>query len=46
MLKDNPYVICVDYFKNTKEFSYLAEQYNKTGLYTNSIPGTIEYSEF
>jgi len=46
MLKDNPYVICVDYFKNTKEFSYLAEQYNKTGLYTNAIPGTIEYVEF
>jgi len=46
MLKDNPYVICVDYFKNTKEFSYLAERYNKTGLYTNAIPGTIEYVEF
>ena len=46
MLNDNKYVICVDYFKNTKEFSYLAEQYNKTGLYTNSIVGTIEYLDF
>ena len=46
MLNDNPYIICVDHFKNTKEFSYLAEQYNKTGLYTNAIPGTIEYIDF
>lgn len=46
MLADNPYIVCVDYFKNTKEFSYLAEQYNRTGLYTSTIPGTIEYLEF
>lgn len=46
MLNDNPYIICVDYFKNTKEFSYLAEQYNRTGLYTSTIPGTIEYLNF
>lgn len=46
MKNDNPYVICVDYFQKTKEFSYLAEQYNKTGMYTNTIPGTIEYLEF
>ena len=46
MLNDNKYIVCVDYFQKTKEFSYLAEQYNKTGLYTNSITGTIEYIEF
>ncbi len=46
MLNDNKYIVCVDYFQKTKEFSYLAEQYNKTGMYTNAIPGTIEYLEF
>lgn len=46
MLNDNKYIVCVDYFQKTKEFSYLAEQYNKTGMYTNSIVGTIEYLEF
>ena len=46
MLADNKYIVCVDFFQKTKEFSYLAEQYNRTGLYTNSIPGTIEYVEF
>ena len=46
MLNDNPYITCVDFFKNTKEFSYLAEQYNKTGMYTSAIPGTIEYLDF
>lgn len=46
MLADNKYIVCVDYFQKTKEFSYLAEQYNKTGLYTTSIPGTIEYLDF
>jgi len=46
MLNDNKYIVCVDFFKKTKEFSYLAEQYNRTGLYTTSIPGTIEYLEF
>jgi hypothetical protein len=46
MMNDNKYIVCVDYFQKTKEFSYLAEAYNKTGLYTTTIPGTIEYSEF
>jgi hypothetical protein len=46
MLADNPYITCVDFFKNTKEFSYLAEQYNRTGMYTSAIPGTIEYLDF
>jgi len=46
MLNDNPYITCVDFFKNTKEFSYLAEQYNRTGMYTSAIPGTIEYLDF
>lgn len=46
MQNDNPYVNCVNFFEATKEFSYLAEQYNKTGLYTNTIPGTIEYNDF
>lgn len=46
MLNDNPYIPHIDMFENTKEFSYLAEQYNKTGLYTTSIPGTIEYLNF
>jgi hypothetical protein len=46
MQNDNKYIVCVDYFQKTKEFSYLAEQYNKTGMYTNAIPGTIEYLEF
>lgn len=45
-MNDNKYIVCVDYFQKTKEFSYLAEAYNKTGLYTTTIPGTIEYSEF
>ena len=46
MINDNPYIPHIDIFENTKEFSYLAEQYNKTGLYTTSIPGTIEYLDF
>ncbi len=46
MINDNKYIVCVDFFKKTKEFSYLAEQYNRIGLYTTSIPGTIEYLEF
>ena len=46
MKNDNQYIVCVDYFEKTKEFSYLAEQYNKTGMYTSAIPGTMEYLDF
>ena len=46
MKNDNQYIACVDLFEKTKEFSYLAEQYNKTGMYTSAIPGTMEYLEF
>lgn len=46
MLNDNPYIPYIDLFEKTKEFSYLAEQYTKTGLYTTSIPGTMEYLDF
>ena len=46
MKNDNQYIACVDLFEKTKEFSYLAEQYNKTGMYTSAIPGTMEYLDF
>ena len=46
MIKDNPYIPHIEKFTNSKEFSYLADVYDKTGMYTNLIPDTIEEIEF
>lgn len=46
MLTDNPYIPHVEFFTNSKEFSYLAEYYDKNGMYTNIPPGTIQYIDF
>lgn len=46
MNSSNPYVPYVEKFKGSKEFSYLAEQFNKTGFYTNLKEGTQEYVDF
>jgi hypothetical protein len=46
MINDNPYIPHVDTFTSTKEFSYLAEFFNEQGMYTNKVPGTIEYMDF
>lgn len=45
---DNPYIPLVEKFTSTKEFSYLADTFEKNGWYINpSIPvGTIEYINF
>lgn len=42
----NPYIPNVDKFTNSKEFSYLAEFYEKHGTYTNLPRGTYEYKLF
>lgn len=42
----NPYVPQVIKFENSKEFSYLADHFNKTGFYTLHPENTDEYVEF
>lgn len=42
----NPYVPYVEKFECSKEFSYLAAIYNKTGFYTNLPEGTKAYIDF
>lgn len=42
----NPYVPYVEKFENSAEFSYLAEFYNKHGVYTTIPAGTYEYKLF
>ena len=46
MLNDNPYVPYIENFTNSKEFSYLADFYDKHGMYTNIPLGTIQYIDF
>ena len=46
MLNDNPYIPYVEHFTNSKEFSYLADFYDKHGMYTNIPLGTIQYIDF
>lgn len=46
MNNDNPYIPHVEKFTKSSEFSYLAEYFNKHGMYTNLIPDTIEEIKF
>ncbi len=40
------YVPYIKEFKGSKEFSYLAEYFNKNKCYTNLTPGTLQYKKF
>lgn len=42
----NPYVPYVEKFQESKEFSYLAEEFNNSGFYTHLTEGTQEYIDF
>ncbi len=46
MINDNPYIPYVELFTDSKEFSYLANIFNDTGMYTMVPPGTVEYMDF
>lgn len=46
MILNNPYIPNVSEFTHSKEFSYLAEFFNKHGMYTNIPRGTDDYNEF
>ncbi len=46
MTEINPYIPHVEKFTHSKEFSYLAEAFNKTGFYTLLKEDTEDYLEF
>jgi hypothetical protein len=46
MINDNPYIPHIEFFTNSKEFSYLARIFDDTGMYTMVPPGTVEYMDF
>lgn len=46
MINNNPYIPYVSTFKASKEFSYLAEFFNKHKMYCNIPKETPEYREF
>ncbi len=46
MVDTNPYIPVVDKFKGSREFSYLAEFFDKHGVYTHLPAGTVEYKKF
>jgi hypothetical protein len=45
-MSNNPYIPYVQKFQGSREFSYLAEYFNKHKMYTNLIEGTDEYINF
>ncbi len=45
-IEENPYIPHVESFTNSKEFKYLATEFNKTGFYTHLQEGTEDYINF